>query len=184
MLKTTLLFVLFSFICQVSQAQFDTSFAKSNILKCADSLAYGFKHKDWELFTRYTYPAMIGTIGGKQAFISFISDKFALMPDSAIKKYEPGRVLQVVKSGKDLQALLEINSVIEWQGIRVISTSHIIGESWSNGLYWTFFDSQNDIKLAKTINPGLSDQLVIPPKNEKMEPIVSPGKNKKDAGKH
>lgn len=184
MLKTILLFALLTLSCIVSQAQFDTSFAKSNILKCADSLAYGFKHKDWELFTRYTYPAMIGTMGGKQAFISFISDKFALVPDTAIKKYEPGRVLQVVKSGKDLQALLEINSVIEWQGIRVTSTSHIIGESWSNGLYWTFFDSQNDVKLAKTIDPALSDQINIPAKIEKMEPIVFPDKNKKDAGKH
>lgn len=179
MFKPFLLLSVSVFFFTSSQAQFDTSFAKKNILKCADSLAYGFKHKDWELFSRYSYPALIGSLGGKNAFIQYVTEKFALIPETAIKKYKPGKILQIIQSGRDLQAVLEINSVIEWQGVKITTTSHLIGESWSNGLFWTFFDSQNDRNLAKTIHPGLSDQLIIPPKNEKMEPLDAKEKNSK-----
>lgn len=165
------------------KAQFDTSFAKKNIIICADSLAYGFKQKNWELFARYSNPGMIGALGGKAAFIEYVSAQFSKIPDSAWSKYEPGRVLQVVKTENDLQAVVELNSIVEWQGIRITTTSHLIGESWSNGLYWTFFDSQNDMNVAKTIKPDLSNQLIIPSRDEKKESINSPvQKNRKDPG--
>jgi hypothetical protein len=168
-----------------SRAQFDTSFARVNIHHCADSLTKGFKTKDWELFTRYTYPALIGTLGGKANFIKYISQTFMQIPDSAWKKYEAGKVLQIVKAGKDLQTLIELNSIIEWQGRRITTTSHLIGESWDGGLFWTFFDSQNDAMAAKQINPNLSTALVIPKKNETvvMLPVLPASGKPKTAAK-
>ena len=152
-------------------AQFDTAVVKKNLLHCADSLTQAFKSKDWEKYTRYSYPAMIGTLGGKKAFIDYVAKNFNAVPDTAWKQYEPGKVLQLIKTDRDIQAIVELHSLIEWQGIRVISTSYLVGESWSEGLYWTFFDSQNDINAAKTIKPDLSNQMIIPAKKEKMEPI-------------
>ncbi len=153
------------------KAQFDTSFARQNIRRCADSLTQAFKAKDWEKFTRYSYPAMIGAMGGKKEFIRQVSQTFSQVPDTAWKKYEKGKILQVLKTDSELEALIELCAVVEWQGTRLISTSCLIATSWDGGLFWTFFDSQGDINAAKAIKPDLSNQLVIPEKNEKTEPL-------------
>ena len=178
--RLSLLFILLLFLFP-AEAQFDTSFAKSNIRRCADSLVHGFRTRDWEQYARYSYPAMIGTLGGKKEFISYISEMFKQVPDSAWKLYEPGHILQVIKTGGDLQAIIELNSMVEWQGIRATSTAYLIASSWDGGMFWTFFDSQGDVKAAKIIMPDLSDQLVIPQKKEIIEPMVPPDKNKTPA---
>jgi hypothetical protein len=95
------------------------------------------------------------------------------IPDSAWKKYDAGKILQIIKAGNDLQTIIELNSVIEWQGRRITTTSHLVGESWDGGMFWTFFDSQNDVMAAKQINPNLSTTLIIPKKNEKVEMLSS-----------
>lgn len=177
-------FIIIFFFCffLYSRAQFDTSFARVNIHHCADSLTHGFKLKDWDLFARYTYPALIGTLGGKAEFINYISQTFMQIPDSAWKKYEAGKILQLVKAGNDLQTIIELKSVIEWQGRRITTTSHLVGESWDGGLFWTFFDSQNDVMAAKQINPNLSAALIIPKKDEKVEMLPSPPAASKPKG--
>jgi hypothetical protein len=171
MIKRIFLSISFGFFFCCSRAQFDTIFIKSGIRRCADSLTYGFKTKDWELFTRYSYPALIGSLGGKKEFINYISQTFMQIPDSAWKKYEPGKILQVIKTAGDFQTVIELKTVIEWEGKRITSTSHLVGESWDGGMFWTFFDSQNDVAMAKLIKPDLSEQLIIPKKDEKAEPL-------------
>jgi hypothetical protein len=169
-----------SFVCCFcwSHAQFDTAFAKASIRRCADSLTYGFKIKNWELFTRYSYPALIGSFGGKTEFMKYIAMMFSPVPDSAWKQYEPGKILQIIKTGGDLQTVVELKSVIEWQGRRISTTSHLIGESWDGGMFWTFFDSEGDRAAAMLIKPDLSEQLTIPIKNEKAEPVSEVPKTK------
>jgi hypothetical protein len=170
MVKRPLFIIILLASALFSQAQFDTSFIKANILRNADSLTSAFKTKDWTKFTRYSYPAMVGSLGGAKEFGKYISDMFSQLPDSAWKKYEPGKVLQVVKTGGDYQAILELNTIIEWEGTRTTSTSHLIAESWDGGFFWTFFDSQGDLQAAKMIKPDLSELIVIPPRDEKREP--------------
>ena len=166
-----LLFILLVFITATAEAQFDTSFARRQVLMCADSLARGFVTKDWELFARYSYAPLIGILGGREQFIRQVSASLNEIPDSAWKKYQPVKVLQIIQSGRELQAIVELFSVLEWQGIRITTTQHLIAESWNGGQHWTFFDSQNDREKAMIINPDLSSLLVIPPKQEKMEPL-------------
>jgi hypothetical protein len=164
-----LLFFLFSF--SGAHSQFDTAFAKKNIRQCADSLAYGVKTRNWELFTRYNYPALIGSMGGKDEFMKNMSLMFSQIPDSAWKQYEPGKILQVIKTGGDLQTVIELRSVVEWEGRRITTVTYLVGESWDGGLFWTFFDSGGDRTSALLIKPDLNEQLIIPTKIEKAEPI-------------
>ncbi len=173
MLKCFFITVSFSFIFCSSNAQFDTAFAKSNIRKCADSLTHAFKIKDWYLFTRYSYPALIGTMGGKSEFIRYISLMFSEIPDSAWIQYEPGNILQVIKTGGDLQTVIELRSALDWQGKRITTVSYLIGESWDGGLFWTFFDSGGDRASALLYKPDLNEQLIIPKKIEKAESFPS-----------
>jgi len=174
------LYLLFTFLFSFSLAhsQFDTSFAKANIRLCADSLAYGFKTKNWEVYTRYSYPALVGSLGGKTEFMKYMDMMFRSIPDSAWKQYEPGKILQVIKTGGDFQAVIELKSILEWQGSRITTVSHLVGESWDGGLFWAFFDTEGDLATVKMIKPDLSDQLIIPQKSEKMEPLSPTPKTK------
>jgi hypothetical protein len=173
MTKRSLLLVLFAICLSSAQAQFDTSYAKSRMALCADSLVQGFKTRNWDLYARYSNPALFGAFGGRYEFIVMVREMFNTVPDSAWKKYEAGKILQVVRTGKDLQGIIELNSILEWQGMRVTSTAYMVAESWNNGFTWTFFDSQGDANTARIIIPSLSTDLVIPPKNEKIEPLPS-----------
>ena len=178
MIKRLLITIHFAFFFYTSQAQFDTSFAKASIRRCADSLIFGFKTKNWELFTRYSYPALIGSMGGKNEFMNYMAQMFSPIPDSAWKRYESGKILQVIRTGGDLQTVLELHSVIDWQGRRISTVNHLVGESWDGGLFWTFFDSQGERASALLIKPDLSEQLIIPPKKEKSEPLPVTQKSK------
>jgi hypothetical protein len=169
-------FLLFTLICQ---AQFDTAFAKAGIHRCADSLIYGFKTRNWNLFTRYTNPALIGTLGGKDEFIRYISQTFTKVPDTAWKLYKQGKILQVIKTTNELQSLIELNSIIEWQGYRITNTAYMLGQSWDGGMFWTFFDTQSDLSAARNIKPDISKAIIIPPKKEKIEPMPVPSGTKR-----
>lgn len=179
MIKRFSITISFAFIFCSSPAQFDTSFAKANIRHCADSLVSGFRTKNWELFARYSYPAFIAFMGGKDEFKKYMAMMFEPIPDSAWKQYEPGKILQVIQTGGDLQTIIELKTGIEWQGNRINSTTYLIGESWDGGLFWTFFDTQGDRVSTMLIKPDLSEELIIPKKIEKTEPI-SPGQKAKN----
>ena len=178
MLNRLLLVISLFFIISYSQAQFDTSFIKTNIRHCADSLTYGFRTKNWDIFTRYSYPALVGSLGGAKEFSTYIAQMFSQIPDTAWKKYEPGKILQVIKTGGDYQTVIELKSIIEWRGNRITTTLHLIGESWDGGMFWTFFDSQGESAAARLIKPDLNDQLIIPQREETKEPIAKPAKLK------
>jgi len=178
MMKRFLLLSVVLFSLNSSRAQFDTAFAKTSIIRCTDSLTHAFKTKDWELFTLYSNPALVARMGGKKEFIDYLSQLFMNVPDTAWKQYEAGKILQIVKTPADLQAIIELKSTLEWQGTRIISTSHMIGQSWDGGLFWTFFDSLNDANNARQIKPDLSEELIIPQKNEKVENETSAPKQK------
>jgi hypothetical protein len=114
-------------------------------------------------------------MGGKAEFINFTTGVFGQIPDSSWKKYQPGKVLQLIKSGSDFQCVIELNSVIEWEGRRITAVNHLVGQSWDGGSFWTFFDSQNSAKSARQIKPDLSPDLVIPAKvPEKVELLQAP----------
>src|SRR5688572_11332067 len=93
-------FFCFAVACS-AKAQFDSSFIKKNIRHCADSLTFAFKTRNWEVFARYSYPAMVASIGGRQEFINYIARAFSQAPDSAWKRYEAGKILQVIKKDRD-----------------------------------------------------------------------------------
>ncbi len=153
-----------------AEAQFDTSFAGKNLKICADSLTYCFKAKNWECFARYSNPAIIGSMGGKAAYIEFIAGSFSRIPDTAWKKYESGEILQIVKTDRELQAVVEFHSAVHYGGFRNTATFYMVAQSWDGGLFWTFFDSQGSAIASRKIKPDLSPLLIIPERKEQMEP--------------
>lgn len=178
MIKRLSLAFLLLIVVSSAKAQFDTSFIKMNIRRCADSLTDGFRAQNWDQFTRYSYPALVASLGGRKEFTNYIAQMFGQIPPAAWKKYEPGKILQVIRTGGDYQAIIELKTVIEWQGNRISSTSHLIGESWDGGQFWSFFDSQGDVIAAKMIKPDLSELLIVPKREEKREVLTGTEKPK------
>lgn len=171
MIKRIILLSIFSILLSSAKAQFDTSFIEKNIIRSSDSLVQAFKTRNWGKFTRYSYPSLVASFGGTQEFSNYIASIFNQLPDSAWKKYETGKIVQVLKTEGDYQAIIELKSIIEFDGTRTTTTSYLVAESWDGGLFWTFFDSQGDRAACKLIKPDLSDLLIIPEKDEKREPI-------------
>lgn len=174
MIKPLVIAGLVVFFSVQSAAQFDTSYIEKNLRRCADSLTTAFTTQNWEQFTRYSYPAMVASLGGTAAFNNYISQMFSQVPAKAWKKYEAGNVLQILKSGRDYQAVIELKAVLEWEGNLVRSTSHLVGSSWDGGMFWTFFDSQGEERAARQIMPEMDPQLHIPKREELKEPIQKP----------
>ena len=172
MMKKTIILVLVCLLLHPEgKTQFDTAYAKSRIRFCADSFALGFRTRNWDLYTRYSYPALVGSLGGVSEYKKIMIESNTQIPDTCWKKFEPGLVLQVVKNEGDMQAIIELRSILEYEGQRVTATSHLVAESWDGGFFWTFFDPMNDNEMARFINPGLSPLLHIPARDEKLEPL-------------
>jgi hypothetical protein len=140
-----------------------------NIYRSADSMMTAFKKKDWITFARFNHPKMIKMIGGKEDFLKKLNDDMKKIPDSAIKRMEAGKVLQVVRTNTDQQCVVEQFMVMHMNGFNISSTTYLIGESLDEGRTWTFFDGSNEGVLKSTdIKPNLSPELKIPEKKQEV----------------
>ena len=139
-----------------------------NIYKSGDSMLAAFKRKDWTTFVRYNNPNMTKRIGGAEAFESFIKMQMKQIPETAIKSLSLGKILQVVKTQKDRQCVVEQHMEMQQNGITLNKTTYLIGESLDDGNTWTFFDASTKAGLLpKDIKPDVSSELKIPAtKNE------------------
>lgn len=140
-----------------------TTKIEQDIYRSGDSMLAAFQRKDWATFVRYNHPNMVKRMGGTEAFASFINLQMKQIPDNAIKSISLGKILQIVKTAKDLQCVVEQNTKMELQGVPVDKTTYLIGKSVDNGDQWTFFDaSTKTALLPKDIKADLSNQLRIP----------------------
>ena len=141
---------------------------EANIYRSADSMMAAFKRKDWITFAKYNHPAMMKMMGGQQSFASFIAEQMKQIPDTAIKKLETGKILQVVKTDKDEQCVIEQNMEMQMEGTKILSTTYLIGESLDGGKNWTFFDASTKAMALKDIKPNISPKLKIPEKKQEI----------------
>jgi hypothetical protein len=149
-----------------------------NIYRSGDSMMQAFKNKDWPTFAQYNHPSMIKMMGGRDAFIDLLSKQMAEIPDTSIKSIAVGKILQVVKAPEDHQCVIEQNMLMEMEGMRITSTTYLVGES-ADGKSWTFFDASNGGIIKPTdIKPNLSLELRIPEKKQDIKPIETISGNK------
>jgi uncharacterized protein YlzI (FlbEa/FlbD family) len=143
---------------------------EANIYRSADSMMAAFKRKDWVTFAKYNHPSMEKMIGGSEAFSSFINEQMKQVPDTAIKNLEAGKILQVVKTDKDEQCVLEQIMEMQMNGTRLIKTTYLIGESLDSGKTWTFLDASTGM-APKDLKKDISPELKIPEKKQRVEQL-------------
>ena len=174
MKKLLLTFLVFSTVmisCNDKRAKEVGTGTEQNIQRSADSMMSAFKRKDWMTFTRYNHPAMTKIMGGQRPFAAFLAQQMNLIPDTAIKRMEASKVLQVVKTDKDLQCVVEQKMEMHLEGTKITRTTYLIGESLDLGKTWTFFDASSDALPLKKIKPNISPELKIPAKKQEMEKL-------------
>jgi hypothetical protein len=146
----------------LTTAKVDPQTAK-NIYKSGDSMLAAFNRKDWPTFIRYHHPSMTKMMGGPTAFSSFVSQQMKQIPAGATNEVTLGRVLQVVKTPKDLQCVVEQHNKIIIEGLDMSRTTYLIGESLDDGKTWTFLDASVKSGVTpKGLKPDLSSELKIP----------------------
>ena len=74
---------------------------EQSIYRSGDSMLAAFHRKDWLTFVNYQHPGMVKMMGGHRAFASLVAAQYNQIPDTAVKKIELGKVLQVVTIPKD-----------------------------------------------------------------------------------
>jgi hypothetical protein len=143
---------------------------EENIYNAADSMMSAFKNRDWPTFVHFNHPAMTHLMGGTDNFISFIQLQMKQIPDTAVKYIGTGNILQVVKTDKDQQCVVEQNMRMVLDSIQITSTSYLVGESLDDGKTWKFFDASNSgLITAKDIKPNLSPELKVPAKKQESK---------------
>lgn len=157
--------------CKYDEKHRGASEAEKNIYRSSDSMMAAFKRHDWQTFVKYNHPAMTKMMGGHEAFASFIAQQMKQIPDTAIKLLETGKILQIVRTTKDLQCVIEQNMEMRLEGNRITQTSYLVGESLDVGKSWTFFDASVSSLPPATIKPDLSPQLKIPAKRRNVEKL-------------
>ncbi len=136
-----------------------------NIYRCGDSMMAAFKRKDYKKFTSYQHPNMTKMMGGPEPFASFIDLQMKQLPKAVVKDIRFGKILQVVKTERDMQCLVEQNLQMEAEGLNLDRTTYLVGESLDGGKIWTFFDATVKSRLLpKDIKPDISPELKIPAK--------------------
>jgi hypothetical protein len=145
---------------------------EKNIYRSADSMMTAFKQKDWATFASYNHPAMVKMMGGPDAMVNMIAQQMKQIPDTAIKSIGVGKILQVVKTDQDHQCVVEQNMLMEMQGMRLSSTTYLVGESLNGGKSWTFFDASTGGAVKPTdLKPNLSPEIKVPEKKQDMKPM-------------
>ena len=134
-----------------------------NIYRCGDSMLAAFNRKDWMTFVKYNHPNMTKRMGGNTSFASFISKQMDQIPDTVIKSVEMGKILQVVKTPKDEQCVVEQIIKMNLDGKTIDKKTYLIGESLDEGNNWTFFDASTKTGLTpQDIKPDVSKALKVP----------------------
>lgn len=147
-----------------------TNKTESNIYRCGDSMFAAFNRKDWMTFVKNNHPNMTRRMGGPASFASFISKQMSQIPDTAIAGIQMGDILQIVKTPKDEQCLVEQIIKMNLNGKIIDKKTYLIGESLDQGITWTFFDATTKTGLTpKDIKPDLSNELKIPNETDKVE---------------
>jgi hypothetical protein len=144
---------------------------EENIYRSADTMLAAFHRGDWLTFAKYNHPAMMKMMGGQEAFAAFIAQQMKQIPDTAIKKIEAGKILQVVKTDKDQQCVLEQYMEMHMEGVKIKNTTYLVGESLDNGKTWTFFDASPSAMQLKDIKADISPALQIPAKKQETEKL-------------
>ena len=144
----------------------------------AMDMAAALMKNDFTTFSKYMHPNIILYAGGKEQMKSKMDSAYAAMKLFGIsfKRYWIGDPGEIVSYNNQLQAVLPEITVIKTPLGELTAETSMIVISMDKGKSWYFIDT-NVYKAdkLKTILPGISPKLIIPPQKK---PKLVPNENK------
>jgi len=159
---TIIFFLLFLNFCngQTKSADFPKT-----IKEQATMMGQFLLKKDFNSFTKYTYPKIIEMMGGKQKMIEMMErgSKEMETEGTGFLKVTFGEPSQIITEKNELQCTLPQEIEMKVPNGRLVTNSTLIAISTDNGDNWSFVDtSGKDILTMKGLLPNLSIDLTIP----------------------
>jgi hypothetical protein len=140
----------------------------------AMDMATALMKNDFTTFSKYMHPNIVSYAGGKEKMKSKMDSAYAAMKlfGVSFKRYWIGDPGEIVSYNNQLQAVLPESTVIKTPLGELTAETSMIVISMDKGKNWYFIDT-NVYKAdkLKTILPGISLKLIIPPqKKPKLVP--------------
>jgi hypothetical protein len=145
-----------------AKTQLDSASLRQNIYVAEDSMFSILKRGDWKAYAGYMHPVIIEMSGGKEKFVQTLSG-LDVLKQVSFDVYKPGKILQLVKTDKEYQAIVETFMQMQVNGTMVSGSSYDVAVS-SDGKKWTLFrleEKYTPAMIRETV-PGLSPDLKFP----------------------
>lgn len=140
-----------------------------NLYKQANEMATAVSKGDYKKLLKYTHPKIIKQMGGTEKATQTLKQAMVGMKQQGLQfdKVSIGKVVQTIKSTKDLQSI--VPQIIDMKfGTKTIhSNSYLFCISYNAGKNWYFLDTgtTQEVELRKMF-PEISTKLVIPKSNK------------------
>jgi hypothetical protein len=167
----TILFIFLAFFTAAQIEQVD-SVSLANAEKQGNIMAKLLLAKDFKGFAKYTYQPIIEMAGGEAKMIELIKQSFDQLETQGytFTNFTIEKPLHIIHFNNTLQCTIIENIEMKVSDGRLTSKSALIGISNDNGQNWAFIDTHGtDLKTLQSTLPGLSDNLILP---EKEEPVL------------
>jgi hypothetical protein len=152
-----------------SSAQEDYTVRK-NIFDSMDSMILLFNQRNWDSYANYMLPALVDTIGGKKAFVEFLSEQMSQFDSMQVSVYKKGKILQVVKTPSGYQCVTESFMQMTANGLTFSGSSYDIGVS-ADGIKWYFLRIEERSSMLTALIPDLDPALKLPASQFENKPI-------------
>lgn len=123
---------------------------------------------DYNTLFKYTHPAIINSMGGKDQALASLKQGLAMLKSSSfsIKSIKIGKVTQSIVGKANIQCIVPRIMDMRVSGVDAHSNDYLFGISYDGGKNWQFIDtgSSTPEKLRKLL-PEIDKKLTIPKSN-------------------
>jgi hypothetical protein len=134
------------------------------VLVQAKKMVHALQISDFDTFDKYTNPALIDTLGGKEKYNEVLQEAAESLAEQNLK-YDSIKLEQPsepVKCNKELQCVIAETVTLTREGNGVVSTykSYLIGISSDGGTNWNFINADvSNMDKLKAIFPNICDSV-------------------------
>lgn len=149
------------------------------ILDEANKMGSYFLAKDYTAFAKYTHPATVELLGGREKMLEAVKQSFEALEAEGVTflKIDFSEPTKIIMHENEMQCTLTQILELKIPGGTLTSYATMIAISRDGGKSWYFSDTAgNDITNMRKMIKTLSPKLIIP---EPMEPAFVPDADEK-----
>ncbi|PZR13165.1 MAG: hypothetical protein DI539_19435 [Flavobacterium psychrophilum] len=147
----------------------DSTSESAHLVSAAQKMGQLFIDKKYAEYIKYVHPKIIKMIGGPDKMVETLKKSIKQTEDEGFtfNNVTFGAPSKIIHTNVDLQAVVPQIIELKAKNGRLVSTSYLLAISNDKGKGWSFVDSSNKtLEQLKSVLPSLSNDLVIPKRNQ------------------